>query len=209
MLRLQIDARGKPAPSKISKAVDILHRGGVAAYPTDSCYALGCAIEAKKAAERIYRAKKMSTSHRMALICPDLSSASEYVYFSQVAYKLARRIFPGPYTLVLPATPAVPKLVIDKKQRTAGIRITSNPVTQALVSGLGRPLLTSTAGLPDAESPCLDANEVLDAFEHILDVLIDSDSPGDEPTTVIEVADGEINVLRQGLGPTEGILEEL
>lgn len=208
MLRLEISSRGTPPARKIQKAVDILHRGGVGAYPTDSCYALGCAIEAKRAAERIYKAKQMSTSHRMAMICPDLSAASEYVHFSQVAYKLARRIFPGPYTLVLPATRQVPKLVIDKKQRTAGIRITSHPVTQALVQALGRPLLTSTAIVPGADTPCLDASETLDAFGHALDVLIDSESPGDDPSTVIEVVDDEIRVLREGVGPIDDIFED-
>lgn len=207
MLRLQIDARGRPSPRKIAKAVDIIHRGGVAAYPTDSVYALGCAIEAKKAANKIYQAKKMPPKHRMALICPDLSSASEYVYFSQLAYKVAKRIFPGPYTLVLPATPAVPKLVISKKQRSAGIRISDHAVTQALVQELGRPLLTSSAMLPDAELACLDASEVARDFKSVIDVLIESDSPGDEPSTVIEVVDGEIVVLREGLGPIDGILD--
>jgi tRNA threonylcarbamoyl adenosine modification protein (Sua5/YciO/YrdC/YwlC family) len=180
----------------------------VAAYPTDSVYALGCAIEAKRAAERIYQAKQMSHNHRMAIICPDLSAASEYVQLSQVAYKLARRIFPGPYTLILPATRAVPKVVIDPRQRTAGIRITAHPVTQALVQALGRPLLTSTAILPDADAPCLDAQEVLDAFGKVIDVLIDSESPGDEPSTVIEVADGTITVLREGVGPIDGLVTE-
>ena len=143
----------------------------------------------------------------MALICPDLSAASEYVYFSQLAYKLARRIFPGPYTLVLPATPAVPKLVIDRRQRTAGIRITSNPITQALVSALGRPLLTSTAVAPDASQPCLDASEVRDSFPHLIDVLIDSDALGDEPSTVLAVVDDDIEVLRAGLGPIDDIFD--
>lgn len=209
MLRLEIQPYGTPSARKIEKAVEILHRGGVAAYPTDSVYALGCAIEAKRAAERIYQAKQMSHNHRMALICPDLSAASEYVHLSARAYKVARRIFPGPYTLVLPATRQVPKLVIDKKQRTAGIRITSHPVTQALVEALGRPLLTSTAILPDADMPCLDAGETLDAFGSILDVLIDCESPGDEPSTVIEVVDDEIRVLREGVGTLEGLFEEL
>jgi tRNA threonylcarbamoyl adenosine modification protein (Sua5/YciO/YrdC/YwlC family) len=207
MLRLQIDSRGTPSPRKLQKAVEILHRGGVAAYPTDSVYALGCAIEARKAAERIYQAKRMSHNHRMALICPDLSSASEYVHFSQLAYKVARRVFPGPYTLVLPATRQVPKLVVDKQQRTAGIRITAHPIIQALALELGRPLLTTTAIMPGADTPCLDAGEVLEAFGKFIDVLIDSDSPGDEPSTVIEVADDQITVLREGLGSLEGILD--
>ncbi len=208
MLRLELSPYGTPSERKLQKAVDIIHRGGIAAYPTDSCYAIGCAIEAKRSAERIYQAKQMSHNHRMALICPDLSAASEYVHFSQMAYKLAKRIFPGPYTLVLPATRQVPKLVIDKKQRTAGIRVTSHPVTQALVSMLGRPLLTSTAILPDAEEPCLDANETREAFGHILDVLIDSESPGDEPSTVIEVMDDDIRVLREGVGEIDDIFED-
>lgn len=208
MLRLQISTFGSPPPRKIQQAVDIIHRGGIAAYPTDSCYAIGCAIEAKQAAQRIYQAKKMSQNHRMALICPDLSAASTYVHFSQLAYKMAKRIFPGPYTLVLPATPEVPKLVIDKKQRTAGIRVTSNPVLQALVSALGRPLLTSTAIEPDAERACIDADETIAAFGHILDVVVDSESPGDEPTTVIEIDGNDVNVLREGVGTLDGFFEE-
>jgi len=208
MLRIQIPAHGVPNPRKIQQAVEILHRGGVAAYPTDSCYAIGCAIESKHGVERIFQAKQMALNHRMALICPDLSAASEYVHFSQLAYNLAKRIFPGPYTLVLPATRQVPKLIVDKKQRSAGIRIVSHPVTQALVEGLGRPLLTTTAILPGAVMPCLDADETLEAFGRILDVLIDSESPGDEPSTVIEIQDDQITVLREGVGSIEGIFED-
>jgi tRNA threonylcarbamoyl adenosine modification protein (Sua5/YciO/YrdC/YwlC family) len=208
MLRIQISSHGAPNPRKIQQAVDVLHRGGVAGYPTDSCYAIGCAIEAKHAVERIFQAKQMAQNHRMALICPDLSAASEYVHFSQLAYKLAKRIFPGPYTLVLPATRQVPKLIVDKKQRTAGIRVVSHPVTQALVQALGRPLLTTTAIMPGAVMPCLDADETLEAFGRILDVLIDSESPGDEPSTVIEIQDDQIQVLREGVGSIEGIFED-
>ena len=208
MLRIQLPSHGAPNPRKIQQAVDILHRGGVAGYPSDSCYAIGCAIESKHGVERIFQAKQMAQSHRMALICPDLSAASEYVHFSQLAYKLAKRIFPGPYTLVLPATRQVPKLIVDKKQRTAGIRIVSHPVTEALVQALGRPLLTTTAIMPGAIMPCLDADETLEAFGRILDVLIDSESPGDEPSTVIEIQDDQIQVLREGVGSIEGIFED-
>lgn len=208
MLRIQLSAHGAPNPRKIQQAVEILHRGGVAGYPTDSCYAIGCAIESKHGVERIFQAKQMALNHRMALICPDLSAASEYVHFSQLAYKLAKRIFPGPYTLVLPATRQVPKLILDKKLRSAGIRIVSHPVTQALVEALGRPLLTTTAILPGAVMPCLDADETLEAFGRILDVLIDSESPGDEPSTIIEIQDDQIQVLREGVGSIEGIFED-
>ncbi|HWU90711.1 MAG TPA: L-threonylcarbamoyladenylate synthase, partial [Kofleriaceae bacterium] len=136
-LRISIDPWGEPPPRKIEQVVEILHRGGVAAYPTDSIYALGCAIESREAIERIYRAKNMHRNQRLALICPDLSTASEFGLFSQTAFRLAQRIFPGPYTLVVPATRQVPRTLTDHKRRTVGIRITSHPIAQALARGLG------------------------------------------------------------------------
>ena len=100
-LRLHIEPWGTPPARKIAKIVEVLHEGGVAGYPTDSIYALGCAIEAKGAIEKIHRAKGMPKNHRLALICPDLSTASQYGHFNQTAFRLAQRIFPGPYTLVV------------------------------------------------------------------------------------------------------------
>ena len=153
-LRLAIEPWGTPSPRKIQQAVEVLHRGGVAAYPTDSIYALGCAIEAREAIEKIYRAKGMHKNQRLALICPDLSTASHYGIFSQTAFALAQRIFPGPFTLVVPATRDVPKLLTDAKRRTVGIRVTSHPIAQALAQGLGRPLLTTSAMVPETHEPC-------------------------------------------------------
>jgi tRNA threonylcarbamoyl adenosine modification protein (Sua5/YciO/YrdC/YwlC family) len=210
-LRLELGEHEGPSTRKISRAVAILHEGGVAAYPTDSVYALGCAIEAKRAAERIHRARKLGEHQRLALICPDLSAAAGYAYFSQVAYRLARRIFPGPYTLVLPATPAVPRAVSDhRKRRLVGIRIPDHPVTQALVLALGRPLLTTSAIPPrfgdDEPTACTDADEVLAAFGVTVDVVIDGGPTGGEPSTVLAVDDDEITVLRQGKGPVDDLL---
>lgn len=206
-VRLQIDRWGEPAPRKIAQAVEILHRGGVAAYPTDSIYALGCAIEARDAIERIFRAKGMHKNQRLALICPDLSSASEFAMFSQTAFRLAQRIFPGPYTLVVPATRAVPRTLTDHKRRTVGIRVTSHPIAQALAQGLGRPLLTTSAIAPETGEPCRDADEILDAFEKHIDVVIDTEQTPAEPSTVIEVDGDAITLIRQGQGPLEGILD--
>ena len=184
-LRIAIDPWGEPPPRKIEQVVEILHRGGVAAYPTDSIYALGCAIESRDAIERIYRAKGMKPSQRLALICPDLSTASEFGMFSQTAFRLAQRIFPGPYTLVVPATREVPRTLTDHKRRTVGIRITSHPIAQALARGLGRPLLTSSAIAPDTDEPCRDAEEILEAFSKHIDVVIDTAQTPAEPSTVI------------------------
>lgn len=205
-LRLTFERWGTPPARKIERAVEIVHGGGVAAYPTDSIYALGCALEARDAIERIYRMKKMAKNQRLALICPDLSTASQYGQFSQTAFRLAQRIFPGPYTLVVPATREVPKTLTDAKRRTVGIRITSHPIAQALAVALGRPLLTTSAISLESGEPCRDAEEVLEAFPN-LDLVIDSEATNAEPSTVIEVDGDQITVLRQGQGPTDELFE--
>ncbi|MBA3501826.1 MAG: L-threonylcarbamoyladenylate synthase [Myxococcota bacterium] len=206
-LRLVIDRWGEPNPRKIEQAVEILHRGGVAAYPTDSIYALGCAIESRDAIERIYRAKGMHRNQRLALICPDLSTASEYAIFSQTAFRLAQRIFPGPYTLVVPATREVPKTLTDNKRRTVGIRVTSHPIAQALAKGLGRPLLTTSAVVPETHEPLRDAEEVLEHFAQHIDVVIDTEQTQAEPSTVLEVDGEDITLIRLGQGSIDGILD--
>ena len=207
-LRLVFDRWVDPSPRKIQQAVEVLHAGGVAAYPTDSIYALGCAIEARDAIERIFRAKNMNKNQRLALICPDLSTASEFGLFSQTAFRLAQRIFPGPYTLVVPATRAVPRTLTDHKRRTVGIRVTSHPIAQALATGLGRPLLTSSAIVPDSGEPCRDAEEILEAFGKFVDVVIDAPQTPASPSTVIEVDGEDIQLLRMGEGPVDGIFDE-
>jgi tRNA threonylcarbamoyl adenosine modification protein (Sua5/YciO/YrdC/YwlC family) len=205
-LRLIIEPWATPSPRKIAKAVEVLHAGGVVAYPTDSVYALGCALEARDAIERIHRAKGMAKSQRLALICPSLTTASTYALFSQTAFRLAQRIFPGPYTLVLPATREVPRTLTDAKRRTVGIRITSHPVAQALAEELGRPLLTTSAIAPDTGVACSDADEILDAFAKFIDVVVDSQVTGGDPSTVLEVDGDEIRVLREGAGAIEHLL---
>ena len=210
-LRLQIEQWGEPNPRKIEQAVEVLHRGGVAAYPTDSIYALGCAIEARDAIEKIYRAKQMNKNQRLALICPDLSTASEFGLFSQTAFRLAQRIFPGPYTLVVPATRAVPRTLTDHKRRTVGIRITSHPIAQALSKQLGRPLLTSSAISPETHEPCRDAEEILETFDNFVDVVIDAAQTPADPSTVLEVDGEEIRLLRLGQGSIDdlAVIEEV
>lgn len=207
-LRLDIEPHITPSARLIGNAVDILHAGGVAAYPTDSVYALGCAIEAKRAVDRIYRARQMPSRQKLALICPNISTAATYAHFSQTAYQVAKRIFPGPYTLVVPATREVPRLLLDKRRRrTVGIRIPDHPIAQALVNALGRPLLSSSAIPPGEDDPCRDADEVIDAFGGDVDVVIDGGPAGDLPSTVIEIIDDDITVLRHGRGPVDDILE--
>ena len=207
MERLQFDPWGEPPPRKIAEVVRVLHAGGVAAYPTDSVYALGCAIEARDAIERIYRARGMKKNQRLAMICPDLSTASQYAHFNQTAFRLAQRIFPGPYTLVVPASRDVPRALMDHKRRTVGIRVTSHPIAQAIVTELGRPLLTTSAINPETHEPCRDIDEVLAAFERSLDVVVEAMPTEEAPSTVLEVVGDEIVLVRQGQGSIEGILD--
>lgn len=208
MLRLDIP-HDPPSQRKIARAVEIIHAGGVAAYPTDSVYALGCAIDSRRAVETIQRIKRMSEKQRLALILPDLSRASEYAHFSRDAFRLAKRIFPGPYVLILPATREVPRLLMDKKARTVGIRIPDHPLPRALVEALGRPLLTTSAIPPDDGEPLPHLDDVIEAFGKHLDLAIEAGGPcGTEPTTVLEIdADDTITIIRQGLGPTDDLVD--
>lgn len=208
-LRLDIEPHSTPSARKIARAVEVLHQGGVAAYPTDTVYALGCAIESRRGTERVYRAKRMDEHKRLALICPDLSSASMYAHFSQAAFRLARRVLPGPYTLVLPATREVPRLLIDhsRKRRQIGIRIPEHPIAQALVRALGRPLLTTSAIPPGQERALDDPDDVELQFGHQVDLVIHGGPTSGEPSTVLEVEGDEITVLRAGRGPVDGILD--
>ncbi|HKE13929.1 MAG TPA: L-threonylcarbamoyladenylate synthase [Kofleriaceae bacterium] len=208
-LRIDIEPHATPSARQIARAVEILHEGGVAAYPTDTVYALGCAIESRRGAERIYRAKRMDENKKLALICPDLSSASMYAHFSQGAFRLARRLFPGPYTLVLPASREVPRLLVDtrRKRRQVGIRIPDHPIALALVRALGRPLLTSSAIPPGEERALSDPEDVEEHFGHQVDLVIHGGPTPGEPSTVLEVEGDEVSVLRAGHGPVDGLLD--
>lgn len=200
MTRIQIHPHNPPAMRPLARAVAELHRGAVAAYPTDTLYALGCAIDAKRSAEALYRIKGMEKSQRLALICPDLGTAAMYAHFSQGAFKVAQRIFPGPYTMVLPASREVPRVLMDRRRRTVGIRIVDHPVTAALVQALGRPLLTTSAVGVDG-TLCRDADDIEEQFPRGLDLIIDSGPTPGEVSTVLGAFGEEIEVIREGLGP--------
>jgi tRNA threonylcarbamoyl adenosine modification protein (Sua5/YciO/YrdC/YwlC family) len=198
MLRLELNPN-HPEPRKIAQAVKILEDGGVALYPTDTVYALGCAIDARRAIEKIYRLKQMDARQPLALICAGVREASRYGTISDFAYRQLRRLTPGPYTAVLPATREVPKVLLDKR-RTVGIRVPENPICLALVAALGRPLLTSSAVPPGAESAVIDVDEGKEAWGDALDVVIDGGAVPGQPSTVVSLIDDHIEILREGLG---------
>jgi tRNA threonylcarbamoyl adenosine modification protein (Sua5/YciO/YrdC/YwlC family) len=195
---------GELSPRQLARVMSTFDAEGVIAYPTDTVYALGCAIGSRRAMDRIYRAKQMREHHKLALLCADMSSASTYAHFSQTAFRVARRLFPGPYTLILPATSDVPRLLLERRRRRVGVRIPDHPIPRTLLRALGRPLLTSSAIPPGSDTPCTDADSVMEAFGRHIDLLIDGGPCGDQPSTVLEVDDDmRLIVVREGLGPVD------
>lgn len=197
-LRLIVNPK-HPEPRKIDHAKRVLEDHGVALYPTDTVYALGCALESRRGVERIYRLKQMEGHSPLALLCGDLRQASQYGAVSDFAYRQMRRLLPGPYTFLLPATREVPKVLLDKR-RTIGVRVPDHPVCAALLAALGRPLITSSAVPPGAESAVMDVDEGKEAWGNELDLLIDGGTTPGQPSTVVSLLDDEITILREGLG---------
>ncbi|MDH5517216.1 MAG: L-threonylcarbamoyladenylate synthase [Gammaproteobacteria bacterium] len=194
-----------PQARLIHQAVEILDKGGVIAYPTDSSYAFGCHLGDKKALEVIRRIRKVDDKHHFTLVCKDLSEIATYAKVTNTHYRLLKSISPGPYTFLLPATHEVPRRLMHPKRRTIGIRIVDHPIVTELLSTLGQPILSSTAILPGEELPMTDAWEIRQLLEHELDLVIDGGHCGFEPTTVIDLT-GDVPLLRrQGKGTDHGI----
>lgn len=191
-----------PEPRKIRQAVELIEKGGVIAYPTDTVYGLGCDILNKQAIDTLYQIKGMRRDKALAFICPDLSDIARYAIVENTAYRVLKRHLPGPYCFVLTATREVPKMV-QTKQRTVGIRVPDHPVTLALVRELGRPLISTTAALPD-EEPMIDPDEIDKRFRGLAMVL-DAGACGSVPTTIVDLSDGSVRILRRGAGPTDDL----
>jgi tRNA threonylcarbamoyl adenosine modification protein (Sua5/YciO/YrdC/YwlC family) len=198
MARLSIDPR-QPDPTAIAAAVAALRADGVIVYPTDTVYGLGCRIGSAAALERIYRLKRRERRKPMSFICGSLAQVSEYAVMSNHAYRLAKRLLPGPYTLVLPATARAPR-VLQSKVRAVGVRIPSHPVTAALVAALGEPITTTSANLSgQATEPT--PVEVERALGSGVDVILDAGPLWGDPSTVLDLTGADPVVLRQGAGP--------
>jgi len=188
-----------PQPRKIERAREVLEQGGILAYPTDTVYGLGCDITNKKAVDRIYQIKGMPREHLMSFVCPDLSEIASYGFVNDTAYRIMRRLVPGPYTFILKATREVPK-VLMMKRRTVGIRVPDHPVAIALVKALGRPIASTSASLGDRI--LFDPAEIDQSFPQ-LDLVIDADTCGVTPSTIIDLSEDEPVVARQGAGPVD------
>lgn len=194
---LQINAQN-PQPRLISQAVDILNRGGVIAYPTDTTYGIGCSIFNKRGIDRIYQLKQREKKKPFSFICTDLSEVARYAKVSNYAFKILKRFLPGPYTFVLDASSIVPDL-LTTKQKTVGIRIPANRICMAIVMGLGHPIVTTSANL-SAEEPIGDPILVEDMLGKQLDLVIDGGVLSPDVSSVVSLIGDVPAVLRKGIG---------
>jgi tRNA threonylcarbamoyl adenosine modification protein (Sua5/YciO/YrdC/YwlC family) len=195
-----------PEPRKIRQAVEVLERGGVIAYPTGTVYGFGADLFNKKAVERVYQIKGAKTDKPFSFLCADLSEIARYARVPDSAYRIMRRLVPGPYTFVLEATKEVPKLCLSKR-KTVGIRVPEHPVAQALLEVLGRPIISTSAKRDDDDEWTLSDPADIGAKFKQLDLILDAGMANEVPSTVIAFHDnGEVEILRQGAGPVDGVL---
>lgn len=191
-----------PQARLVTQAVEILRKGGVIAYPTDSCYALGCQLGNKEAVERITRIRGFDGKHNYTLVCADFSELATYAKVDNQQFRLLKQLTPGPYTFILPATREVPRRLQQAKRKTIGLRVPDNAIAKALVQEMGEPIMSATLMLPADAEPLFDAWEIRERLEHHVDLVIEGGYCGLEPTTVVDLSDDNVEVIRKGLGDT-------
>lgn len=185
----------------VRQAADIIRDGGVAVYPTDSCYAIGCHVGDKRAMDRIARIRNINNKGNFfTLLVRDLSEISTYARLDNSTYRVIKAHTPGPYTWILRATAEVPRRLQNPKRKSIGIRVPEHAITQMLLEELGEPMLTSTLVLPGDDMAMTDPLEMLDRLKHQVDLVIDGGACGSELTTIISFESGSLEVLREGKG---------
>jgi tRNA threonylcarbamoyl adenosine modification protein (Sua5/YciO/YrdC/YwlC family) len=189
-----------PQPRLVRQAVAAMRDGSVVAYPTDSCYALGCLIGDKEAMERIRRIRDADKNHNFTLVCRDLSEIARYARVDNATYRTLRAFTPGPYTFLLEATREVPKRLQNPKRRTIGIRVPDNAIVRLLLEELGEPVMSSTLLLPGETAPMTDPHEIKERLEHLVDLVIDGGPGGFEPSSVVDLSGPAPVVVRHGKG---------
>jgi tRNA threonylcarbamoyl adenosine modification protein (Sua5/YciO/YrdC/YwlC family) len=188
-----------PQPRLLRRAVDIVRNGGVIVYPTDACYALGCQLGNKEAADKILHIRQIDTRHHLTLMCRHLSELSLYATMDNRQYRLLKAVTPGSYTFILPATREVPKRLQHPKRSTIGVRMPHHTIAVALLEELGEPLLSATLMLDDI--PPTEAEAIQDYLKNSVDLILDGGSCGIIPTTVVDLTGPAPEIIRVGNGP--------
>lgn len=189
-----------PQPRAITQVVDVVRNGGLIAYPTDSCFALGCRLGNRDGLARIRAIRHLDEHHHFTLVCSDFAQLGQFVQVSNAMFRLVKASTPGSYTFILPATKEVPRQLMHPRKKTVGVRIPQHVVVQALLTELGEPLLSSTLLLPDHEQPLTQGWEIKEELDNAVDAVIDSGECGTEPTTVIDLSGDEPEIIRKGAG---------
>ncbi|GAA2766895.1 L-threonylcarbamoyladenylate synthase [Streptomyces paradoxus] len=189
-----------PQARTIGQIADSIRADALVAYPTDSCYALGCRLGSRDGIDRIRTIRKLDDRHHFTLVCQDFAQLGQFVRIDNDVFRAIKASTPGSYTFILPATKEVPRMLQHPKKKTVGVRIPDHVVTQALLAELGEPLLSSTLLLPGEEEPMTQGWEIKDLLDHVLDGVVDSGDCGTEPTTVIDFSGGEAEIVRYGAG---------
>jgi tRNA threonylcarbamoyl adenosine modification protein (Sua5/YciO/YrdC/YwlC family) len=189
-----------PQERLIRRAVEIIRQGGVIAYPTDSCYALGCHLGDKDALERIRRIRAADKNHHFTLVCRDLAEVGRFAQVDTWQFRMLKAHTPGPFTFLLPATRETPKRLQHPKRKTIGIRVPDHPVPSMILALLGEAIMSSTLLLPGDAEPLTDGEQIRERLDRVLDAVVDAGYCGTEPTTVIDLAVSPPVVLRQGKG---------
>jgi tRNA threonylcarbamoyl adenosine modification protein (Sua5/YciO/YrdC/YwlC family) len=189
-----------PQRRAIGQVVDIVRADGLIAYPTDSCFALGCQLGNRDGIDRIKSIRHLDDRHHFTLVCQDFAQLGQFVVVNNAVFRAIKASTPGSYTFILPATKEVPRRLLHPKKKTVGVRIPDHAVAQALLAELGEPLLSSTLLLPDQDEPMTQGWEIKERLEYALDAVIDSGDCGTEPTTVIDFSRDEPEIVRRGSG---------
>ncbi|MCG5448256.1 MULTISPECIES: L-threonylcarbamoyladenylate synthase [Micromonospora] len=189
-----------PQPRIIGQVADLIRSGGLVAYPTDSCYALGIQLGNQDGLDRIRQIRHLDDRHHFTLVCRDFAQLGQFVQISNSVFRLVKASTPGSYTFILPATKEVPRRMLHPKKRTVGVRVPRHTVTQALLAELAEPLVSSTLVLPGDEEPMTQGWEIKERLDHQLDAVLDAGDCGKEPTTVIDLSGPEPEILRRGAG---------
>ncbi|WP_091652885.1 L-threonylcarbamoyladenylate synthase [Micromonospora pallida] len=189
-----------PQPRSIGQVVGIVRDGGLIAYPTDSCFALGCQLGNKAGIDRIRQIRHLDDDHHFTLVCRDFAQLGQFVQINNALFRSLKAATPGSYTFILPATKEVPRRLLHPKRKTVGVRIPAHTVTQAILAELGEPLVSSTLLLPGETEPMTEGWSIKETLDHAVDAVVDSGECGTEPTTVIDFSQGEAEVVRRGAG---------
>ena len=195
-----------PQQRLVAEVVAAIRNGGLIAYPTDSSFAFGCQIGDKRAMDRIRRIRQTDKGHNFTLICSDLSEISLFAKVENWAYRLIKSLTPGPYTFILQASREVPKRLQNPRRRTIGLRVPDHAIVHAMLRTLAEPIMSSTLSLPGDELPLTDVYEIEDRIGRDIDLIVGGGPTGVEPTTVIDLSEGNIKILRQGLGDVSSLV---